>query len=110
MALQLDVDKKVILEFVEDRMQWIAPNLSIITGSSIAAQLMGLAGGLHNLSRMPACNVQVLGAKKKRLDGFSTSAVNPHRWVFCIPRANVFVATGYAWGEGRRWKSWAGSR
>lgn len=59
MALELDASKKTILEFVEDRMQWIAPNLSIITGSAIAAQLMGVAGGLHNLSRMPACNVQV---------------------------------------------------
>lgn len=37
----------------------IAPNLSLIVGSEIAAKLMGLAGGLHALSRMPACNVLV---------------------------------------------------
>lgn len=37
----------------------IAPNLSLICGSEIAAKLMGLAGGLHSLSRMPACNVLV---------------------------------------------------
>lgn len=37
----------------------IAPNLSLIVGSEIAAKLMGLAGGLHSLSRMPACNVLV---------------------------------------------------
>jgi hypothetical protein len=48
-----------ILQFVESRMSSIAPNLSLIVGSEIAARLMGLAGGLHALSRMPACNVQV---------------------------------------------------
>eukprot|EP00983_Pelagomonas_calceolata_P037070 1136170-Pelagomonas_calceolata.AAC.6 len=48
-----------ILQFVESRMASIAPNLSLIVGSEIAAKLMGLAGGLHALSRMPACNVLV---------------------------------------------------
>lgn len=48
-----------ILSFVESRMASIAPNLSLVVGSEIAAKLMGLAGGLHALSRMPACNVQV---------------------------------------------------
>jgi hypothetical protein len=40
-------------------MHKIAPNLSAVTGSETAARLMGLAGGLVNLSRMPACNIQV---------------------------------------------------
>lgn len=48
-----------ILQFVESRMSSIAPNLSLIVGSEIAARLMGLAGGLHALSKMPACNIQV---------------------------------------------------
>mmetsp|Transcript_9641 Transcript_9641/g.18075 ORF Transcript_9641/g.18075 Transcript_9641/m.18075 type:complete len:490 (-) Transcript_9641:177-1646(-) len=77
-ALELDESKKELLEFVEDRMQWIAPNLSFVTGSAIAAQLMGVAGGLMNLSKMPSCNVMILGAKKKRLDGYSTASINPH--------------------------------
>ncbi len=40
-------------------MSSIAPNLSLIVGAEIAARLMGLAGGLHALSAMPACNIQV---------------------------------------------------
>jgi hypothetical protein len=40
-------------------MQGIAPNLSAAVGSEVAARLMGVAGGLLALSRMPACNVQV---------------------------------------------------
>lgn len=48
-----------IIRFVEGRMQGIAPNLSAAVGSEVAARLMGVAGGLLALSRMPACNVQV---------------------------------------------------
>ncbi len=39
----------------------VAPNLSAVVGSEVAAKLMGVAGGLLALSRMPACNVQVRG-------------------------------------------------
>jgi hypothetical protein len=40
-------------------MHQIAPNLSAAIGSEVAARLMGVAGGLMLLSKMPACNVQV---------------------------------------------------
>jgi len=57
--LLLDGDKARILEVVKQRMHQIAPNLSMAIGEEIAARLMGVAGGLMNLSKMPACNVQV---------------------------------------------------
>ncbi|KAK7301730.1 hypothetical protein RJT34_12602 [Clitoria ternatea] len=72
-ALALDSAKKKVLDFVESRMGYIAPNLSAIVGSAVAAKLMGTAGGLASLAKMPACNVQLLGAKKKNLAGFSTA-------------------------------------
>lgn len=78
MALDLDKYKLRIYEYVESRMSFIAPNLSIIVGASTAAKLMGVAGGLTNLSKMPACNVLVLGAQRKTLSGFSTTAILPH--------------------------------
>eukprot|EP00897_Mesotaenium_endlicherianum_P003999 jgi/Mesen1/3627/ME000020S03163 len=77
-SLDLDASKKRLLAFVESRMVFIAPNLSAIVGSAVAAQLMGQAGGLPALAAMPACNVQVLGAKKKNLAGFSTATALPH--------------------------------
>ena len=58
-ALQLDKDKAAILKLVQMKMHHIAPNLSAAVGTEIAARLMGIAGGLTNLSKMPACNVQV---------------------------------------------------
>ncbi|KAK4488841.1 hypothetical protein RD792_004631 [Penstemon davidsonii] len=72
-ALALDSAKKKVLDFVESRMGYIAPNLSAIVGSAVAAKLMGTAGGLTALAKMPACNVQLLGAKRKNLAGFSTA-------------------------------------
>lgn len=38
----------------------------------------GVAGGLTNLSKLPACNIQVIGAQKRTLSGFSTKAIMPH--------------------------------
>ena len=39
---------------------------------------VGVAGGLTNLSKMPACNVLILGAQRRTLSGFSTAAIMPH--------------------------------
>lgn len=96
-ALELENFKKRIYSYVESRMTFIAPNLSILVGAPIAAKLMGklktsfsswlwlmhtkllgVAGGLTALSKMPSCNVQVLGNQKRTLSGFSQTNVIPH--------------------------------
>ncbi|KAL8157115.1 U4/U6 small nuclear ribonucleoprotein Prp31 homolog [Apium graveolens] len=87
----LDSAKKKILDFVEGRMGCIAPNLSAIVGSAVAAKLMGTAGGLSALAKMPACNVQLLGAKRKNLAGFS-SATSQFR-VGYIEQTEIFQST-----------------
>ncbi|KAK8926430.1 putative nucleolar protein 5-2 [Platanthera zijinensis] len=90
-ALALDLAKKKVLDFVEGRMGYIAPNLSAIVGSAVAAKLMGTAGGLFALAKMPACNVQLLGAKRKNLAGFST-ATSQFR-VGYLEQAEIFQST-----------------
>lgn len=40
-------------------MNMLAPNLSAIVGTTVAAKLLGVAGGLNALAKMPACNVYV---------------------------------------------------
>ena len=69
MAIELNNFKLKIYEYVESRMTFIAPNLSMIVGASTAAKMLGIAGGLTKLSKMPACNVLVLGSQKKTLSG-----------------------------------------
>lgn len=40
-------------------MNILAPNLSVIVGTTTAAKLLGVAGGLAALAKMPSCNVHV---------------------------------------------------
>lgn len=78
MAFELNQFKSSILEYVESRMTFIAPNLSAIVGASTAAKMMGVAGGLSRLSKMPACNILLQGSQKKLLSGFSQTSTLPH--------------------------------
>jgi len=41
MAIDLNQLKMKVYEYVESRMTYIAPNLSVIVGASTAAQIMG---------------------------------------------------------------------
>jgi len=59
-------------------MNMLAPNLSVIVGTTVAAKLLGVAGGLNALARMPACNVYLLGAQKKIAAGFSSVTQGKH--------------------------------
>lgn len=77
-SVKLNDIKLKIFEYVESRMSFIAPNLSLIVGASTAAKLMGIAGGLTNLSKMPACNILLLGQQKRALSGFSAQQIQPH--------------------------------
>ncbi|XP_027100321.1 U4/U6 small nuclear ribonucleoprotein Prp31 homolog [Coffea eugenioides] len=90
-ALTLDSAKKKVLDFVESRMGYIAPNVSAIVGTAVAAKLMGTAGGLSALAKMPACNVQLLGAKRKTLAGFSTANSQIH--VGYLEQSEIFQST-----------------
>lgn len=76
--VRLDEARRRLLEFVESRMNLIAPNLSHMLGTSVAAKLMSAAGGLTALSKLPASVVQILGASRRSLAGFSSVTVVGH--------------------------------
>lgn len=67
-----------ILAFIEGQMIAIAPNLSQLVGTKIAAQLVGAAHGIEGLSKIPGGNIQVIGSHQKELSGFSTISVRKH--------------------------------
>jgi U4/U6 small nuclear ribonucleoprotein PRP31 len=68
-----------MLDFLERKMHVIAPNTLSIVGPTVCAKLISSAGGIVELSRTPACNIQVLGSQKKALHGMSTASVQLHR-------------------------------
>ncbi|KAF3086178.1 U4/U6-U5 snRNP complex subunit prp31 [Orbilia oligospora] len=65
MTMALDRAKHTIINYVSSRMTLFAPNTSAIIGSTTAAQLIGFAGGLSGLAKMPACNISALGVKRR---------------------------------------------
>lgn len=75
---RIEADKKTLLSYIESRMNKIAPNICMLIGSRLAAQLVGITGGLVPLSKIPSCNLQVVGQEKKYLSGFSKAAAMPH--------------------------------
>uniref|UniRef100_A0A7S2C7I0 Nop domain-containing protein n=1 Tax=Octactis speculum TaxID=3111310 RepID=A0A7S2C7I0_9STRA len=78
-AVELEEDKMKSLTFVESRMNMVAPNVCALIDTIIAAQLMGLAGGLVMMSKIPSCNLQILGQQKQVLGhGFASVAAMPH--------------------------------
>ena len=74
-------EKGAFLRFIESFMAVVAPNVTAILGHTIAAQLIGIAGGLVALSRIPGSTVQVLGQERKALGGQSARAASLHRGV-----------------------------
>ena len=51
-------------EYLKNRMQAVAPNLSVMVGELVGARLIAHAGSLMNLAKQPASTVQILGAEK----------------------------------------------
>ncbi|KAI0391609.1 hypothetical protein F5Y17DRAFT_399459 [Xylariaceae sp. FL0594] len=73
MMIKMDKAKKTLTDYVQSRMSIFAPNLTALVGSLTAAQLINTAGGLTNLSRVPACNIPAWGTNKSRSAAFATN-------------------------------------
>eukprot|EP01096_Ripella_sp_DP13-Kostka_P008524 TRINITY_DN3165_c0_g1_i1.p1 TRINITY_DN3165_c0_g1~~TRINITY_DN3165_c0_g1_i1.p1 ORF type:complete len:641 (-),score=261.22 TRINITY_DN3165_c0_g1_i1:26-1768(-) len=59
--LRLNEVLSELLQFVQMKMADLAPNLTTLVGSAIAAQLLAAAGGLEQLANLPASTIQILG-------------------------------------------------
>lgn len=70
-ALELDTAKSKIIDYVQSRIETIAPNVTKIVGPLCAAKLIGQAGGVTGLAKCPSCNVPSLGKKQGIMNGFS---------------------------------------
>jgi nucleolar protein 56 len=61
---EMQQTRKNLEEYVDFKMQEIAPNLRLLVGSSLAAKLISHAGGLKRLAVYPSSTVQIMGAEK----------------------------------------------
>lgn len=66
-----------LFEYLKNRMNAIAPNLSILLGELVGARLISHAGSLMNLAKQPASTVQILGAEKALFRALKTKHDTP---------------------------------
>ncbi|KAL9652387.1 hypothetical protein ABK040_012042 [Willaertia magna] len=63
-VLSIHEYRSALYEYLKNRMQAIAPNLTHLVGELVGARLIAKAGSLLNLAKHPASTVQILGAEK----------------------------------------------
>ena len=68
-----------LFDYLKNRMNEIAPNLSILLGELVAARLISIShsGSLMNLAKQPASTVQILGAEKSLFCALKTKHDTP---------------------------------
>ena len=66
-----------LYEYLNDRMDRVAPNLKALIGEVVGARLISHAGSLTNLAKAPASTVQILGAEKALFRALKTRGNTP---------------------------------
>eukprot|EP00005_Dracoamoeba_jomungandri_P002969 CAMPEP_0174256864 /NCGR_PEP_ID=MMETSP0439-20130205/6053_1 /TAXON_ID=0 /ORGANISM="Stereomyxa ramosa, Strain Chinc5" /LENGTH=457 /DNA_ID=CAMNT_0015339669 /DNA_START=143 /DNA_END=1516 /DNA_ORIENTATION=- len=69
--------REQLYEYLKNRMQAIAPNLTVMVGELVGARLIARAGSLMNLAKYPASTVQILGAEKALFRALKTKHETP---------------------------------
>lgn len=73
-----------LMKFVENSMESLCPSICALIGATTAARLLGLAGGLQELTKIPSCNLQVVGQTKVNSEsraGLSGGSIKQHTGV-----------------------------
>ncbi|KAG5439367.1 hypothetical protein PCK2_000816 [Pneumocystis canis] len=75
--LSLSEYRVQLSEYLYNRMQAIAPNLTALVGELVGARLIAHAGSLLNLAKQPASTIQILGAEKALFRALKTKHDTP---------------------------------
>jgi len=69
--------RTLLFQYLAQRMDACAPNLTALLGEQVGARLISHAGSLTNLSKYPASTVQILGAEKALFRALKTKGNTP---------------------------------
>uniref|UniRef100_A0A7S1EQ03 Nucleolar protein 58 n=1 Tax=Timspurckia oligopyrenoides TaxID=708627 RepID=A0A7S1EQ03_9RHOD len=69
--------RSTLYEYLKNRMNAIAPNLSAMVGELVGARLISHAGSLMTLAKYPASTIQILGAEKALFRALKTKHATP---------------------------------
>jgi nucleolar protein 58 len=76
-VIEIHSYRSSLFEYLRNRMNAIAPNLSVMVGELVGARLIAHAGSLMNLAKQPASTVQILGAEKALFRALKTKHDTP---------------------------------
>jgi nucleolar protein 58 len=76
-VLSMSEYRAQLYEYLKNRMNAIAPNLTILVGELVGARLISHAGSLMNLAKQPASTVQILGAEMALFRALKTKSDTP---------------------------------
>ena len=76
-VLSMSDYRSQLWEYLKNRMNAIAPNLTIMVGELVGARLISHAGSLMNLAKHPASTLQILGAEKALFRALKTKHDTP---------------------------------
>jgi len=76
-VIEISEYREQLYDYLRNRMQAIAPNLTVIVGELVGARLIAHAGSLMNLAKYPASTVQILGAEKALFRALKTKQSTP---------------------------------
>jgi len=69
--------RRKLHEYLQSKMNQVAPNLQALIGDLVGARLIAHAGSLTNLAKYPASTVQILGAEKALFRALKTKGKTP---------------------------------
>jgi U4/U6 small nuclear ribonucleoprotein PRP31 len=64
--------QSLLMDYIEKHMEGLAPSVCALIGPRVAAKLLAITGDLAALSKIPSCNLQVLGQVKQSRATHST--------------------------------------
>ena len=76
-VISITAYRSQLAEYLRNRMNAIAPNLTALVGDLVGARLISHAGSLLNLAKYPASTVQILGAEKALFRALKTKHDTP---------------------------------
>lgn len=76
-CMELIEFREALTQYLKERMNAVAPNLSALIGDIVGSKLISHAGGLTNLSKYPASTIQILGAEKALFRALKTKGKTP---------------------------------
>lgn len=76
-VIEMSAYRSQLSDYLKNRMNCIAPNLTVMLGELVGARLIAHAGSLLNLAKAPASTVQILGAEKALFRALKTKHDTP---------------------------------